>query len=116
MENMNAEEYIRKMLPEPVEDFSGVTTLKVGWDKFLSPQQVYSHLPIGTLLTVKGGKIWQRTRFGVHDFITGEYMTLHHFAALYPTAEICFYDEPPCPELMKFRSVSMDAIYKEFEE
>lgn len=116
MEKISAEEYIKKMLPEPQVDFSGTTVLRIGWDKFLSPKQVYSHLPVGTLLNVKGGKVWRRSRLGVHNFISGEFMTLAHFAEKYPTAEICFYDEPPCPELMKFRSVSIDAIYKEFEE
>lgn len=116
MNGMNAEEFIKEMLPDPKVDFSGTSILKIGWDKFLSPKQVYAHLPIGILLHVKGGQIWQRSRLGVHNFITGEFMTLHSFAEKYPTAEICFYDEPPCPDLMKLRSISMDAIYKEFEE
>ncbi|MBC9704048.1 MAG: hypothetical protein H9W81_03300 [Enterococcus sp.] len=114
--DMSAEEFIEKMLPEPKVDFSGTTTMQIGWDKFLSPKQIYASLPLDTLLTVKGGTIWKKTRFGVHNFVTGEFMTLGHFAEIYPTAQICFYDEPPCPELMKFRSVSMDAIYKEFGE
>lgn len=115
MEGMNADSYIKQVLPDPKVDFDGVTVMKIGWDKFLSPKEVYALLPAGTLLTIKGG-IWQRTRFGVRNFVSGEFLSLHNFAKRHPTAEVCFYNEPPCPELMKLRSVSMDAIYKEFGE
>lgn len=111
-----AEEYLAKVMPPAYVDFSGVSVLSIGWDKFHSPDEVYRCLPKGTLMETRGGGIWCRTRYGVRDFVTNRFITLKKFAEQYPTVRITFYDAPPSPRIYEMMKASTEAIHQEYAE